>query len=302
MGFICDGTHTAAATASAEGGGDMFGGGAVAWVWCHAGDDGLLEFRERPLQVAVCPAGRVEFRQFLCRPDCQGEHAPLHRGAVVASVSPLQLGPQAGALDPPQGQSGSLVVPSVVAVELGAEQLQDLAFTGRHETTGDLQRDVVNFVDGGASPIVQDCGLVVGRSETSDDPIHDAPILRPERGQRDLVEPVGREGSLGRLVVTDIDHEQVASARSSSSTPAQPSTQSCANSSSPAAVTRTPASAGSSTTSASPHSAPPTTLSAGDLAAKPTTRGRLGLTYPGDLPASPVHNTCCDRHDPHLSR
>jgi len=128
------------------------------------------------LQVAVCPAGRVEFRQFVCRPGRQGKHAFFRRGAAVTAVCPFELGPQASALDPPQRQPGSLLVPAVVAVELGAEQVQDLAFPGGHEITGDLQRDVVNLVDSGAPPVVQDCELIVGQSETSDDPIHDAPV------------------------------------------------------------------------------------------------------------------------------
>jgi hypothetical protein len=36
----------------------------------------------------------------------------------------------------------------------GAEQVQDFTFPSGHETTGDLQRDVVDFVDGGASLVV----------------------------------------------------------------------------------------------------------------------------------------------------
>lgn len=124
------------------------------------------------LQIAVRPSGSVQRGELAGPTGRQGEHVPSGRGAVVASVGGFEVSPQAGAVNSAQSQPGAFVVPAVVPVELGAEQAEDLSFTSRHETVCDLQCDVVDLVEGGATPVVQEFGVMVGQAEAGDDAVN----------------------------------------------------------------------------------------------------------------------------------
>lgn len=125
------------------------------------------------LEVAVRPPSGVQRRELDGDVGDHGEPG----GAVVAAVGAFQGVPQGGAVDPAQLQPGTAIVgsgdafPAVVAVELGAQQAQDLALASGHQPTGDLQGDAVDPVDGRAVPVVQEFGVVVVQPEAGDDAI-----------------------------------------------------------------------------------------------------------------------------------